>query len=127
MFDWLFPNWSNPTFLTALLTVRTLLNASLTTVIADAIGSKSPLTAVAAGVTLLSAVVMVLVLRPGVLGHRASLAELVAQLGLLGIAGYAVYTNPSTQRLVVAGLVSFFALALVVLMIPLYGEATVAP
>lgn len=127
MFEWLFPNWSSPHVVTALVAVRTLLNTSLTAIVADAVGSESPLTAVAASVTAASAVVMVLVLRPGVLGHRASLAEIVAQLGLVAVAGYAVYANPSTQRVVAAVLVSVAALAFAVVAIPFYGEATIAP
>jgi len=127
VFEWLFPNWTNPHVLAGLVAVRTVLDASFTVVVADALGVRSPATAVAIGVTLLSPVVMVLVLRPGGLGHSASLAELVAQLGLLAVAGYAVYVNPSSRRVVVTAALSLAALALAVVMIPIYGEATVAP
>lgn len=127
MFEWLFPNWTNPHVLAALVAARALLDVSLTAVVADALGIRSPATAVAATVTLLSPVVMVLVLRPDGLGYPASLAELTSQLGLLAVAGYAVYADPSPRRVAVAAVVSLAALALAVVMIPIYGEATVAP
>lgn len=127
MFDWLFPTWSNPALLAAVVAARGLLDASLTAIVGDALGYRSPLTLAAAAVTLLSVVVMVLVLRPGTLGHRASLVEIAGQLGLVAVGAYAVYANPSTGRIVGVALVSVGILALAGLTIPLYGEATVAP
>lgn len=127
MVEWLFPNWSNPAAIAAVVAVRTLLNAALAGVVAASVGWRSRLTAAAAAVTLGSALVMVLVLRPGVLEHRASLVDLVAQLGLLALGGYAVSRDPTIGRAAAFAVVALVTLAVGMYTVPLYGEATVAP
>lgn len=127
MFHWLFPTWSDPAFLTGVVGVRVLLNLGLVAVASSAAGRRSALTITEAVLTLVSAVLTVLVLRPDALGLSASYVEFVVQLAIVGIAGYAVYSNRSASRPVAFVLVSLGALALTLLMIPLYGEALVAP
>ena len=126
MFEWLFPNWTNPGVLAAVVAGRTLLNGGLTAVVARAAGHRSLLAVVAAAVTVASAAVTVLVLR-GTLGHGPSLAEMAAQLCLLALAGAAVYRHPSRGRVAAVALLTVAVLALGLLMVPIYGEATVAP
>lgn len=127
VFEWLFPTWSDPQALALVVLGRLVLDASLTAIVARTFGRRSAVTAVAAAVTIGSAVTMVLVLRPGTLGTNAANVELLAQLGLLGVAGYAVARTPSAPRIGAFALVGVAALALWLLSIPIYGEATVAP
>ncbi|WP_231190073.1 hypothetical protein [Haladaptatus sp. DYF46] len=76
--------------------------------------------------TALSAVLMVTVLR-GSLGLNASYFEFVLQLILLILTGYAIASNPEDGRWRVTVVISLGAILLLLIMIPLYGEATVAP
>lgn len=127
MLDWLFPNWSNPFGLTMLVGMRILLNTSLTAIVARAVGLRTSLTAAVGTATVLSTVLMVLVLRPGVLGLRASYVEFFVQIILLILAGYTVYVYSSGTRRIVTAVLVVGATALLLFTIPLYGEAFVAP
>lgn len=127
MFESLFPTWSNPFAIAILVLVRTLLNVFLTAIVAHAAGIRATLTAVVAAGTVISAVMMVLLLRPGVLGHAASYVEMSLQVGLIAVAGYVVYTHDSGVHWLVAVIVSLGSIAMLVFTIPVYGEAFVAP
>lgn len=125
--EWLFPNWSDPDAIAALVGVRVALNTTLAALVVRAVGRRSSLSAAAVGLTLFSASATVLVLRPGGLGLHASYVELFAQVALIALAGYAVRANPSIGRAVATAAVVVGAATLLLLMIPVYGEATVAP
>ncbi|RQG90874.1 hypothetical protein EA473_19965 [Natrarchaeobius chitinivorans] len=68
-----------------------------------------------------------LALRPGVFGLRASYVELLAQVLILLSAGYVVYSNRTLYRVIAFALVFIASVPLLLIMIPLYGEAFVAP
>ncbi|WP_254768160.1 hypothetical protein [Salinilacihabitans rarus] len=125
--EWLFPNWSDPATIAALVGARFLLNATLAAMVARSAGHRSSPAAAAAGLTLFSTSVTVLVLRPGGPGLHASYVELLAQVALLALAGYAVRANPSPARALATAVAVVGAASLLLLSIPVYGEATVAP
>lgn len=126
MFGWLFPEWSNPALLTAIVGARACVNVGLTTIVAKSTSVTSRFTVVTAVLTVLSAVLVVTVLRGG-LGLDASYLEFLLQITLLVLAGYVVASNPESRRLGVTVALSLGAVALLLITIPLYGEATVAP
>lgn len=126
MFEWLFPQWSNPAFLAAIVGARIFINLVLTTIVAKSTSATSRSTVVMAVLTVLSAVLMVVVLRGG-LGLNASYIEFLLQVILLVLTGYVIALNPENRRLRATVAVSFGAIVLLLIMIPLYGEATVAP
>jgi hypothetical protein len=127
MFDWLFPGWSNPGIVAAFVALRAVVNGLLTALVARVEGARSRLTALVGGLSGLSVVMVVLVLRPGTLGHPASYVELMVGSLVPLLSGVAVYRHRTRVRLLsyLALLVPclFFLLWTVVL----YGEAFVAP
>lgn len=127
MLEALFPGWSNPAVLAALVALRISVNGLLVAVVAATVGRDAPATAVSAGAALCSAVLVVTVLRPGGPGLNASYVELLAQLVVLGCAGYAAYSSREPRRALALGLVGALALLLGLYTIPIYGEAFVAP
>lgn len=127
MFEWLFPNWSNPAAIALIVGLRIGLNLAFVALIADGTGITDPFSVVTASLVVLSAAIMILALRPGVLGLQASYVELLVQLSILLLSGYTAYSNPSLARTLLTGLVIVGAIVLSLLMIPLYGEAFVAP
>ena len=110
----------------AIVGVRGLFNAALTLLVAESSGQTSRFTVVAATLTVLSAGLTAAVLL-GVVGLNASYLEFAAQVLLLALAGYVVYSNPSTGRSRATVVVSLLATALLLLTIPVYGDALVAP
>lgn len=126
MFDWLFPQWSNPALVTAVVALRLLLDAALVWLVARANGRRSRLAILGAALTVLSAALMVSVLRTGE-GRLASYMELASQGVLVGLAGYTTYRNPSRRRWWTFVAVTLVVVLLLVPAIVLYGEATVAP
>lgn len=126
MFEWLFPHWSNPALLAAIVGARIFINMVLTMIVAQSTSATSRSTVAMAVLTALSAVLMVTVLR-GSLGLNASYLEFVLQLILLILTGYAIASNPEDGRWRVTVAISLGAILLLLIMIPLYGEATVAP
>lgn len=127
MFEWLFPNWSNPALLAVLVAARVVVDASLAATVADALGPGSLPARATVAATVLAAVSMVLVLRPGGLGLRASYVDLLLQVALVVVAGYVAYAHPSSFRRVAVVLAGTGAIALILVAVPLYGEALVAP
>ncbi|MFC5366899.1 hypothetical protein [Salinirubrum litoreum] len=128
MFDWLFPNWSNPAGIALLLGVRLGCNVALTALVARRLGRRHRRTVAMAAGTLASTVITVLVLRPGGLGLAASRVEFVLQLTLLAVAGYTVAREPRGVRGVLPALgVGLVATFLTLVMVVVYGEALVAP
>lgn len=127
MFDWLFPNWSHPFTVTALVGARLLLNVYLTVMVAKTVGSRTAYTAVMGTMTILSGVLTILLLRTSGLGPNLSYIEFILQVLLIAIASHVVYSSPWNTRRLVAGIVLVGATVLLVLMIPIYGERFVAP
>jgi hypothetical protein len=126
VFEWLFPNWTAPWLLTALVVARTLCNLGLTAAIREA--SESTLAVAAGGaLTVASTVLTVGVLR-GTFGITVSHVESLLQLALLVLAGVVVLRNEGRTRgrnwAILAGA---GAVLLYLFSIPLFGEATVAP
>ncbi|QLG62187.1 hypothetical protein [Halorarum salinum] len=126
MFEWLFPTWTNPAVLALIVGARTLANGALAVLVARSRSPGTAITGVAAGLALLSTALTVSVLR-GDLGLGASYLEFAVQVALVGLAGVAVRSNPSTGRWRATALAAFCAVGLLLITIPLYGEATVAP
>lgn len=126
MFEWLFPHWSTPALLTAIVGARIFTNIVLTMIVAKSTSAMSSFTGAAAVLTALSAVLMVIVLRGG-LGLNASYLEFLLQVTLLVLTGYVIFSTPENGRLKVTVAVSLSAILLLLIIIPLYGEATVAP
>ncbi|WP_227380469.1 hypothetical protein [Haladaptatus halobius] len=126
MFERLFPHWSNPALLAAIAGMRIFINLVLTMIVAKATSATSRSTVAMVVLTVLSAVLMVIVLRDG-LGLNASYLEFLLQVTLLVLTGYIVASNPENRRWRVIVAVSLGAIVLLLIMIPLYGEATVAP
>lgn len=127
MLDWLFPNWSDPATVAAVVVLRLLLDVALVAFVARAAGRRSRATVLGAALTLLSAILMVSVLRPGGAGQFGSYLELAFHGVLLGLGGYAAYGERSTRRWLEFAALAFAALVLLLPAIVLYGEATVAP
>ncbi|WP_224448851.1 hypothetical protein [Haloprofundus salilacus] len=127
MFEWLFPGWSNPAGLAAFVGLRILLNVALTALAARAVGRRATTTAAMAAGTALSGTMLILLLRPGVLGHTASYVELAVQLAIVVLGGYIAYADCSTKRRVATVTALVTALALLLFTVPIYGEAFVAP
>lgn len=121
----LFPGWSNPLGLVALVASRFVVNVSVSALAVRTLPSPTPLVAV--GATVLSLVLTVGVLRPGLLGLQASYLEAVVQLTLVAVAVYAGYTSSSRTLTVLGAVTAILALALLAVSVPIYGEATVAP
>ncbi|WP_313692913.1 hypothetical protein [Halorarum halobium] len=128
MFEWLFPTWTNPALLALLVGLRAAANVALTALVARSRPPKagSVVTVGAAALTVLSAALSVLVLR-GDLGLGASYLEFAVQVVLVVAGGYAVRSNGSTRQVRAALLAAACAIGLLLVTIPAYGEATVAP
>jgi hypothetical protein len=129
MFDSLFPGWSDPSALVLLLGVRFAVNASLTWLVGRVVGLLNPFTVVLAAGTAVSTVLAVLVLRPGGFGLDGSYVEFGVQLLVLVVVGgvaLASYRFSLLERLGI-GLGVLCGLGLQLWMIPIYGEAFVAP
>ena len=127
MFEPLFPNWSTPTTLVIILSLRLGFNILAVALTASIVGPRSPFTSILALCTICSIIIAVLALRPGTLGLRSSYVELSIQLGILVATAYVVANAPTIPRLLLLTLVLAGSIALGLIMIPLYGEAFVAP
>lgn len=118
MFEWY--------VVTAIVGVRGLFNGALTLLVAKSSSPTSRFTVVATVLTVLSAILTAVVLLGG-LGINASYVEFLSQVILVLLTGYVVYSNPSTRRVIATLVVSLCAIALLLFMVPVYGEALVAP
>jgi hypothetical protein len=128
MLDWLFPNWSDPLGIALLLALRLACNLGLTATVADRVGRRRPRTVAMAAGTVASTVLSVVVLRPGVLGIRASLVEVLLQASLVVVALVTTYQRPDGWLRVLATVaLAVVALLFGLVMISVYGEALVAP
>ena len=105
---------------------RGFFNVALTLLVAKSSSPPSRSTVIATVLTILSAVLTALVLL-GVLGLNASYLEFLLQVALLIFSGCVVYSNPSSRRVKATLVASLGAIALLFFMIPLYGDALVAP
>jgi hypothetical protein len=106
--------------------IRVLFNGGLTALVAKS-GSPTSRAAICAAVlTALSAGLTAGVLL-GVLGLAASYLESLLQVALVVLTGYVVRSNPSPGRVRATIAISLCALALLLLVIPVYGDALVAP
>jgi len=107
--------------------MRFIFNVYLTIMMAKAVGSRTLHTAVMGAITVVSAALTILLLRQSGLGISASYAEFLLQVVVIAIAGYVVYTYPSSTRRIVTAVVFLGTVVLLIIMIPIYGEAFVAP
>lgn len=127
MFDVLFPNWSNPAAVAAVVALRVLVDAGLVALVAGGTGMQSRRTVGAVVLTLLSATLMASVLRPGGAEQLGSYVELSFHLALFVLAGHATYSDPSRRRWLAFVALAVGAFLLLLPAVVLYGEATVAP
>ncbi|MFC6905027.1 hypothetical protein [Halalkalicoccus tibetensis] len=127
VFEWLFPGWQNPAALAAIVGLRALCNGSLVVLLVRSLGIRHPFTTIAAGLAVFSTALTVLLLRPGGPGLYASYVELAGQALLLALAGAGLSLRSSARRTALGGVLIVGALSISALMIPIYGEAFVAP
>ncbi|QZY00402.1 hypothetical protein [Halobaculum rubrum] len=127
MFEPLFPNWSSPAAVAGLVALLALSNATLVALVATASWGDRRRTALATAVAVGSVAAAVSVLRVGGLGNAGGNVELLARFMLILVAGRAVVSRPTAVRLVVGAVAVVGALVLLLVTVPLYGEATVAP
>lgn len=123
--DSVFPGWSNPLGIAALVTARFVVNCSVSGLAARTFRSSVAALAVAGAV--LSLLLMIGVLRPGLLGIRASYLEAAVQLGLVLLAVTTAVVSDSRGFTVAAAALALLGLGLLAVSLPIYGEATVAP
>ncbi|GAB7013647.1 hypothetical protein [Halolamina salina] len=125
MFEWLFPGWTSPGLLTALVVARTLCNLGLTAAIREA--SESAVAVAAGGALTVATTTLTVGVLRGTFGITASHVESLLQLALLVLAGVVVLREGGTRGRNWAILASAGAVLLYLFSIPLFGEATVAP
>lgn len=125
--EWLFPTWSSPCGLVAVLAVRFCLHGGLVAVAADARGWPRPLPLALSALAVLSAGLAVGALRPGGLGERAGDVDLLLQLVALALAGVAVAANPSKRRVIAAVGLGLAVLVVGFFTMIAYAEMFVAP
>lgn len=111
--------------------IKIAINAYLTLMVSRAVGERALHTVVIGGATVLSAVLAIPLLGKSghlmsSLGNTVSNIELLLQLSILVVAGYVVYSRPSSRRIGTA-LALLGAVLLFLYFIPIYGEAFVAP
>ena len=127
MLDTVFSNWANPGAIAALIAVRVLCNVALLAYVANATGLRSAVTAVVGGLVAVSSLATVFLLAMGWGGVPLSYVELTSQVLVLGLSGYValrVDSDPSSVALLLAWPVATMSL---LAMVPVYGEAFVAP
>jgi len=126
----LLAGWDAPTRVAALVGTRAALDAGLVAVVATARGVDASATAVAGGLAALSVLLTVAVLG-AVVGDRTGLqlsrVEFLLQLCLLALAGAVAYRQGETALRVACVALVLSVVALSAVLVPLYGEATVAP
>ncbi|OVE85668.1 hypothetical protein [Natronolimnobius baerhuensis] len=127
MLEALLPGWQNPELIAVIVGLRIGLNCVLTGVVASRTGIDSRRTALAAGLTIGAGTILILALRPGILGQTASSLEMALQLLVVLIAGDTVYRTDTSSSPTGPFLAILLAISLLAVQIPIYGEAFVAP
>ncbi|MBP1921035.1 hypothetical protein J2751_000018 [Halorubrum alkaliphilum] len=127
MFDALFPNWTNPEAIAVLIGLRLVCNVAMLAYVAHVAEVRSGYTATMGGLVAFSTVATAVLLTTGWGGQPLSYVELVSQVLVLGLSGYvALRVDPSPAS--VALLLAWpGAVLLLLAMVPVYGEAFVAP
>jgi len=123
--DALFPNWSSPAAVAAVVGLVAASNATLVALIAAR--TSRPFAAVAAAAGVGSVVTATLVVRADGLGTAAGNAELLARAALILAAVGATLRDRTPLRVAAGAVAVAVAFGLLAVTIPLYGEATVAP
>lgn len=127
MIDSLFSNWSNPEVIAAIVGFRILFNLVIFGDLVTKVGVRSGYTAVVGGLITFSTVVTMLLLTTSWLGHSVSYVEQLSQILVLAVSGYVgirIYPDQVSGVWVLAWI---GAAILSLVMVPLYGEAFVAP
>lgn len=125
----LLAGWDATARVAGLVGTRAALDAGLVAVVATARGVDAAVTAVAGGLAALSVLLIVAVLGAVVGDHtglQLSRVEFLLQLCLLALAGAVAYRQATALRVACVALV-LGVVALSAVLVPLYGEATVAP
>ncbi|GAA0298594.1 hypothetical protein [Halarchaeum salinum] len=126
MVPWPLAGWSDPASVATLLVVRVACNVALCLLVASADGTRARSTIAAVTLTGCSAVLMTVVVG-GTFGRPAGLLDIGVQVVLLVLAGYATCSSSARWRTLAFGSAALSTIALLLLSIVLYGEATVAP
>jgi uncharacterized membrane protein len=125
MSEW-FSTWNQPAAIAMVVGIKIAINAYLTLMVSRAVGERALHTVVIGGATALSAVLTILLLGKSGLSITTARFEFLLQLSILVIAGYVLYSRPSSRRIGTA--IAFLGAVLFFLyFIPIYGEAFVAP
>jgi len=126
----LFGGWDAPARVAALVAARAALDVGLVAVVAVTRGIDATATAVEAGLTALSVLLTVAVLGSAVSGQTGlglSRVEFLLQVCLLAVAGVVVYRQGTTTLQVACVALAVGIVVTSAVVVPLYGEATVAP
>lgn len=123
----LFPEWSSPMALLAVLGLRTVLNVGLVVLTLRATRGRILFPAAAAALAIAIGTAAFLALQfPGV-GQPLSYLDLGGQLALLVLTAAVISMNGARGQWLSFAAVAVTAVLCLLLMIPIYGEAFVAP
>ena len=127
MIDTLFSEWSNPEVIAAIVVFRILFNLVIFGNLVISVGVRSGYTAVGGILVAFSTIATVLLLTTNWLGHSVSYIEQLSQILVLVVSAYVVIRVNSDQISGVLLLAWIGAVVLLLAMVPIYGEAFVAP
>ena len=127
MIDTLFSEWSNPEVIAAIVVFRILFNLVIFGNLVINVGVRSGYTAVGGILVAFSTIATVLLLTTNWLGHSVSYIEQLSQILVLVVSAYVVIRVNSDQISGVLLLAWIGAVVLLLAMVPIYGEAFVAP
>lgn len=127
MFSGFLSNWANPEVIMAIVGFRVLCNIAIFGYAVDAVGVRSGYTFIVGALVAFSTISTMLLLSTGWIGHSGSYLEQASQILILGVSAYVagrISPRPVSNGLLLAWL---GAIVLLLVMVPLYGEAFVAP
>lgn len=126
MIDSFLSNWTNPELIAAIFAFRIIFNITILWSVINITGVESGYTAVLGGLIAFSAVVTALLLSSWG-GQMISYGEQLSQILILTVSAYAVIRNDTGPFSIVLSAAWIGAIFLLLLMIPIYGEAFGAP
>jgi hypothetical protein len=125
--DTLFPNWSNPEAVAAVVGLRVLCNVVIFWCLSNAVGVRSVYTTIVGGLIGFSTVTTMMLLTTNWFGHPVSYFEQLSQLIIIGISLVASVRCEFDLRTVVLLLACSGAAYLLLPMTIIYAEIFVAP
>jgi len=125
--DTLFPNWSNPEAVAAVVGLRVLCNVIIFWSLSTAVGVRSVYSTIVGGLIGFSTVTTMMLLTTNWFGHPVSYMEQLSQLIIIGISLVASVRSEFDLRTVVLLLACSGAAYLLLPMTIIYAEIFVAP